>query len=124
MKIQKKLFLTDAIRHLIAAIPGSLLPSTDKQLGAGPAHWVAFSKSLEIAKMFANRGFDPNDRDSKGRSAITCFIGRRCSLETMIGILDIFLKLGLDLNQEYDPKTNIQPHIMSGMNRNYIILYK
>ena len=104
---------TDAIRHIVSKISGSLLPVSSNPLDGGPAHWIAKSKSVEVARIFASRGFDPNYRDYRGNSAINALIARKNTLENMKGILDIYLEQGLNLNEEYDSQKNFEPHIMA-----------
>ena len=42
-------------------------------------------------------------------------MGRGIAKETLIGLLDIFLQAGLDINAPYDPITSYQPHVMSSL---------
>ena len=110
----------ECVRAIVSRIPSSLMPNTDHDLGGGPSHWMAQSKSLKIAQILANRSFDPNFRDSKGRTAVYNLMcrGKEMTVEIQIGILNILLEKGLDINTDYDPSTKFKPVIMEVLEQN------
>ena len=99
----------NAIRAIVSKIPGDLMPNTKNDLTGGPAHWISQSTSLRIATILAQRKFDPNFADSRKRSPIYNLLDRNIPLDTILGILNIFLKQGLDINRESDAAMPVPP---------------
>lgn len=104
----------DAVRILAEAMYDVDIPSKTRAQAA--VHWICQSKSIEIAKILCAKGIDVNRVDQDGNTGPFYIIDMDIPQEQTIGILQILLDHGLDINFHEKGKLTILGYFLTSIN--------